>query len=441
MSQTKNRPVFIGRLVGTDVFDPIGDRVGRVHDLVVVFRLKGAPLAVGLVVEVAGKRRVFLPLTRVLAIENGQVISNGLVNMRRFVQRPGETLVAGEMFDRSVHFKNGNGTALVEDVAIEMTRTREWRLTQAYVRFPRGHKDAGNTQIVSIQEISGLNAKLVDQGASSLLAQLEGLKAPDVADILQDLPTDRMVAVANALGDERLADVLEELGEDYRVTIMERLDVDRAADVLDVMQPDDAADLIGALPQTQADELLSHMEPEEAEDVRRLMGYDDRSAGGLMTTEPIVLPPEATVATALAHARRADIPPALASMIFVCRPPLETPTGRFLGVVHLQRALREPPATMIGSIIDADIEPFQPSDEIGTVTRILATYNLTAMPVVSDSLLVGAVSVDDVLDHLLPENWRDYDEELLDQTVNETHENETEELQERAQEAAEAEIS
>ena len=94
------------------------------------------------------------------------------------------------------------------------------------------------------------------------------------------------------------------------------------------------------------------MEPEEAEDVRFLLSYAPDTAGGLMTTDPIILPPEATIAQALASARRADIPPALAAIMFVCRPPLETPTGRYLGAIHLQRALREPPSTLIGSIID-----------------------------------------------------------------------------------------
>ncbi|WP_124053983.1 magnesium transporter MgtE N-terminal domain-containing protein [Arcanobacterium ihumii] len=430
-----NSRIFVGRLAGTDVFDPIGDRVGKVKDVVVVFRLKHEPLAVGLVVEVAAKRRVFVPLTRVTAIENGQVITTGLVNIRRFSQRPVETMVVGEILDREVVFKDGSGIAVVEDVAMEMTRSREWRLTQLYVRMKRGSKDAGNTLIVPINEVTGLASKIANQAANALIAQLDDLKAPDVADVLRELPNDRVLAVANQLADDRLADVLEELGDEDRVVIMSGLDVERAADVLEVMQPDDAADLVADLPTIQAEMLLSRMEPDEAEDVRRLMSYGERTAGGLMTTEPIVLPPDATVATALAHARRADIPPALATMVFVCRPPLETPTGRFIGVVHLQRALREPPSTMIGSIVDNDVEPLDPTDGIGTVTRLLATYNLTAIPVLDEGQLIGAVSVDDVLDHLLPEHWREYDEALLDQTVNENYDSDTEELEERAAEA------
>ncbi len=115
------------------------------------------------------------------------------------------------------------------------------------------------------------------------------------------------------------------------------------------MQPDDAADLLAEMPTDKAAELLELMEPEEARDVRRLLAYDDESAGGLMTTEPVILGPETPIAQALAHVRRQDLTPALASMVFVVRPPLETPTGRLLGVVHIQRLLREAPHDPIGA--------------------------------------------------------------------------------------------
>ena len=160
------------------------------------------------------------------------------------------------------------------------------------------------------------------------------------------------------------------------------------------------------------------MQPDEAEDVRRLMTYAEYTAGGLMTTEPIILPPEANVATFLAQARKAQVPPALAAVAFVCRPPLEAPTGRFLGMVHLQRALRERPQRMVGSIIDTALDRVHPADSIGTVTRLLATYNLTALPVLDEAgRLVGAVSVDDVLDHLMPDDWREADDKITDEMI------------------------
>lgn len=410
--------VFCARLAGTAVFDPIGDQVGRVRDVVVLLRSTGAPRAVGLVVEVPGRRRVFLPLTRVTSIAAGQVISTGLVNMRRFEQRPAETLAIGELLDRRVELVDGSGAATVVDLAIEEQRTRDWLVTQLFVRRHDGRSSGlglrrrrGETHLVDVRDVRSLAAGPERQGAELLLASYEGLRPADLADVLHELAPPRQIEVAQALPDERLADVLEELPEDDQVTILSGLGPERAADVLDVMQPDDAADLLSDLPAEQARELLDLMEPDEARDVRRLLAYAEDTAGGLMTTEPVVLAPETTIATALAHVRRQDLTPALASMVFVVRPPLETPTGRFLGVVHAQRLLREPPHDAVGGHLDTGVQTVRADVPLPRLTRLLAQYNLLALPVVDEERrLIGAVSVDDVLDHLLPEDWRENDD-------------------------------
>jgi Mg/Co/Ni transporter MgtE len=152
------------------------------------------------------------------------------------------------------------------------------------------------------------------------------------------------------------------------------------------------------------------MQPDDAADVRRLLRYSDDTAGGLMTTEPIILAPDATIAEALARVRNPDVSPALATQVYVCRPPSETPTGRYLGVAHVQRLLREAPSALVSGVIDNDLAPVRPETELAVVTRYLATYDLVAAAVVDENdRLVGAVTVDDVLDHLLPEDWRERD--------------------------------
>ena len=411
----------MARLIGTSVFDPLGDEVGKVHDVVVLLQMRGEPRAVGFVIEVSSRRRVFLPLSRITAIEPGAVITTGLMNIRRFTQRHVETLVVGELLDRVVTMRDGSGNVTVRDVAIERDRGMDWKVTRLFVQRassgPLGLR-RGETFTVRPDEVSGLAASADQQGATALLATLEDLKAADLADVMRDLPQDSQMRVAAELTDERLADVLEELGNEDAVALLSRLEAGRAAHVLDAMQPDDAADLVAELPQLKAAELLGLMEPEEAEDVRRLMAYDEYTAGGLMTTEPIILPPESTVATFLAQSRKAEVPPALAAVGFVCRPPLESPTGKFVGMIHFQRALRERPQRMVGSIVDTDVDSVRPEDSIGTVTRLLATYNLTALPVLDDAgRLLGAVSVDDVLDHLMPDDWRVADEAVTDETI------------------------
>jgi CBS domain-containing protein len=413
---------------GLAVFDPQGDQVGRVRDVVVVFRPgRERPRAIGLVVEVPGRRRVFLPMTRVTSIDGGQVISTGLVNMRRFEQRAAETLVLADLLDREVQLRDGTGLAVVEDVAIESERSREWVITKLFCRrgpatrrFGGRLRRRGETLMVDIDDVAGLATESA-QSAVTLLATLESLKAVDLADVIHDLSSKRRVEVAAALDDEKLADVLEELPEDDQVEILNQLGSQRAAAVLEVMQPDDAADLLSELPEETAEILLQLMEPDEAEPLRRLLAYDEKTAGGLMTTDPVVLAPESSIAEALAVVRRAELTPALASAVFVCRPPLETPTGKFIGLVHIQRLLREPPAAAVGTVIDKDVEPLAPDAPLGRVTRLLATYNLVTVPVVDDQgRLLGAVTVDDVLDHILPEDWRDIDDHDADHDDGET---------------------
>lgn len=425
--------VFVARLTGLSVFDPLGDQVGRVRDVVVMFSLnRPEPRVIGLVVEVPGRRRVFVPMTRVTSIDAGAVITTGLVNMRRFEQRTNEVLVAAELFDRTVRvttpeaIEAGFATALVEDIAIEQGLRREWVGTRVFVRQITAavssaskamsrltRRRSGKTMLVDIRDVVGLHEQPGAQSAERLLETYDDLKVADLAEVIHDLNPKRRAEVAAALDDERLADVLEELPEDDQVEILAGLANSRAADVLEAMEPDDAADLLADLPPEQAEQLLQLMEPDEAAPLRRLLAYDENTAGGMMTTEPVVLGPEATIAEALATVRREELAPALASMVYVCRPPLEAPTGRYLGLVHIQRLLREPPHGAVGSIIDKEIEPLPATASLETVTRTLATYNLVSLPVVDDDgRLIGAVTVDDVLDHILPEDWREGRHEL-----------------------------
>ena len=409
--------VFVGRLTSLSVFDPLGDQVGRVRDVVVTFGAsRRRPRVIGLVVEVPGRRRVFVPMTRVTSVDGGQVITTGLVNMRRFEQRANEVLVMAEIFERpvTVHDPEGEYSATVEDVAIERERSRDWGISKVFVRqddhrsIGPFRRRRGTTVLVPVEDVTGIHSSGHGQSAAKLLETYDDLKSADLAEVIHDLPAKRRAEVAEAMADDKLADVLEELPEDDQVEILQTLPVERAADVLEAMEPDDATDLLHNLTAEKQEELLQLMEPEEAADLRRLLTYDEESAGGMMTTEPVILGPEASIAEALAVVRRSEISPALASTVFVCRAPHETPTGKYLGIVHIQRLLREPPHGSVGSILDKEIEPLGPQAPLGQVTRMLATYNLVAVPVVDDEgALVGAVTVDDVLDHILPDDWRE----------------------------------
>ncbi|MGH3677046.1 MAG: magnesium transporter MgtE N-terminal domain-containing protein [Mycobacterium sp.] len=411
--------VYAARLAGMVVLGPDGESIGRVRDVVISISIvRQQPRVLGLVVELLSRRRIFVPIGRVTAIEPSAVtLTTANVSLRKFSQRPGEVLVLGQVLETRVRVDDPDLPELagidvvVVDLAIEQTRTRDWVVTRVAVRpLARRLGRRRNVDVVDWQHVQGLTPSglaMPGQGVAQLLEQFEGQRPIEVAEAIRELPAKRRFEVVSALDDERLADVLQELPEEEQADVLQQLETERAADVLEAMDPDDAADLLGSMTPAEAELFLRRMDPEDSEDVRRLLSHSPDTAGGLMTSDPVVIAPDTTVAEALARVRDPDLTPALASLVFVSRPPTATPTGRYLGCVHLQRLLREPPAALVSGIVDTDLPSLTPEDSLAAVTRYFAAYNLVCGPVVDDeNHLLGAVSVDDVLDHLLPDDWR-----------------------------------
>jgi flagellar motility protein MotE (MotC chaperone)/sporulation protein YlmC with PRC-barrel domain len=402
--------VFISRIRGLPVLDGAGDQVGKVRDVLIQRRAAGrAPRVKGLIVELFARHRIFVPMARVRSIDAVQVVITGVVNTRRFERRESETLVIDDLFDLTVQRSDHPGPYVIFDVAMRPIRSRDWELSEVALREGGKAKRFGRRGHVTIVDWSIVRTLDVDrsQGTEQLIAKMEDMKPADVARELHDMSPERRAEVAGALDDHKLANAIEELPEDEQVQLIQGLDTERAADILEEMDPDDAADLIAELTPEMAERLLARMEPEEAKDVRRLLNYAEFTAGGMMTPEPVILPPDATVADALARVRDSELTPALACMVYVCRPPLETPTGRFIGGVHIQRLLREPPSTLISALIDTELEPMNDMANLHAVSRYFATYNLVNAPVIDgEHRLIGAITVDDVLDHVLPADWR-----------------------------------
>ena len=317
--------VFISRIRGLPVLDSAGDQVGKVRDVVVQRRAAGrAPRVKGLVVELFARHRIFMPMARVRSIDGFAVVISGVVNTRRFERRESEMLVIDDLFDRTVERTDHLGPSVIFDVAMQPVRSHDWELSQVALREAGSRRRfgrRGHVTIVDWSTIALLGSDRV-QGTDRLLAQMEDMKPADIARELHEMSRERRAEVASALDDHKLADALEELPEDEQVQLISELDTERAADILEEMDPDDAADLIAELAPEMAEVLLARMEPEEAKDVRRLLSYAESTAGGMMTPEPVILPPDATVAEALARIREAELTPALACMVYVCRPPL-----------------------------------------------------------------------------------------------------------------------
>jgi Mg/Co/Ni transporter MgtE len=416
--------VYVARLARMLVLGPLGENFGRVRDVVISISIvRKQPRVLGLVVDLATRRSIFIPMLRVAAIEpNAVTLSTGSVSLRHFEQRPGEVLAIGQVLDTQVTVNDPELPELVgldvgvTDLGIEQSRTRDWLVTRVAVRTHRRLGRRGPVNVVDWQSVQGLTPSALampGQAVAQLLNQFEGRRAVDVADAIRGLPPKRRLEVFKALGDDRLADILQELPESEQAEALSQLGTERAADLLEEMDPDDAADLLGVLNPTDAELLLTRMDPGESAPVRRLLTHSPDTAGGLMTSDPVVLTADTTVAEALARARDSDLTPALSSMVFVTRPPTATPTGRYLGCVQLQRLLREPPSELVGGIVDTDLLTLAAETPLASVTRYFAAYNLVCGPVVDDqNHLLGAVTVDDLLDHLLPHDWRADAQEL-----------------------------
>ncbi len=415
--------VYAARLARMLVLGPLGESLGRVRDVVVnISIVRQQPRVLGFVVEMGSRRRIFVPILRVAAVDpNAVTLNTASVSLTRFEQRPGEVLVLGQILDTRVRVKDprlpqlADVEVVVTDLGLEQARTRDWLVTRVAVRIPRKLGRRSTVHVVDWNHVEGLTPSALSmpgQAVAQLLQQFEKWRPIEVADALRELPPKRRYEVVNALDNDRLADVLQELPEEDQAELLTQLDDERAADVVEEMDPDDAADLLAAMNPIEAEGLLRRMAPEDSGPVRRLLKHSPDTAGGLMTSRPVVLTPDTSVAEALARVRDPDLTPALSSLVLVVRPPTATPTGHYLGCVHLQRLLRNSPATLVGGIVDANLPCLAPETSLGVLTRYLAAYNLVCAPVVDEQHhLLGAVTVDDVLDHLLPHNWRASSEE------------------------------
>ncbi len=400
--------IYAFRVMRLALLDAGGADIGNVEDLVVVpgrpargDRRAVAPRVVGLVAD-SQRRRIFVSAHRIGEINSdGVQLASWDVDLRPFKRRQGEVLIGDEVIDTKI------GDETVSDIALESRtdgRNTWWEV--AKVRLGRRASIGRRTshRLVDWDEVPELFGTPTAMQAEAL--RLRDLHPADAAAFIRALPMEQRRQLAEALEDERLADVLEQLPEDEQIRLVERLDRDRLVGVFDEMEFDDLADLLGEMTATQQERMLGVMDEDDADLVRSLLSYSGATAGGMMTPDVIILPPTATVAEALAQVRRPDWVVSIAAQVFVCRAPYKAPTGTFLGVAHMQRLLREPPSMELRHVLRDGVS-VAPEASDREVAELLASYDLLAVAVCDDAgRLLGAVTVDDVLDRMLGRGWR-----------------------------------
>jgi len=400
--------IYAFRVMRLPLLDAGGSPIGRIEDLVAVpgrprrhGKPASAPRLVGFVAN-SQQRRIFVNANRVGDLTgDGARLKSWDVDLNPFKPRPGEVLIGSELIDRRI------GDETVSDIGLVAAgdgRSTWWEIEKVRLAKKGSLGRRSSYRLVDVDEVPGLFDNPTAMEAEA--ARLRDFHPSDVAAVIRALPDPQRRQLADALDDHRLADVLEELTEEEQVRIVEGLDRERLEGVFDEMEYDDVADLLGQMTAVQQELMLDAMDDEDEEVVRRLLSYEEGTAGGLMTPEVIILGASATVAEALAQVRDPDWVVSIATQIFVCQPPFKTPTGKFLGVVHMQRLLREPPAIELRQLLD-DVPIVSPAISDRDVAVELASYDLLALPVCDDAgRLLGAVTVDDVIDRMLGTDWR-----------------------------------
>jgi CBS domain-containing protein len=391
-------PVFTSRLSGRQLVDSEGFSIGRVRDVVILPSASGEPpWVLGLVVTLH-RRHIFVNLGRVAEVSvDGVRLRGGTIDLRRFSRRTGEIL-ASELYGKPA------GTGRVMDVGIAPSERRRDGWDVSALAIGHGHSFLHNSMTVVPWD---KYPELFKAGAlAEQLIQLREMHPTDLASAVEAMSAARRRELAEALQDEELADLLEEMPEQDQIRLLGGLGLERSADVVEEMEPDDAADLLAEMSPDQRERLLAAMETVQADRLRRLLRYDATTAGGLMTTNPLIVPPDAPVAQVLAEIRQPEIAATVAAQVYVCEPPSLTPTGRYLGTVGFQRLLREPPAMNVGQCVE-ETGYVRPELSEREVARRMAAYNLIGVAVCDEQgCLLGAITVDDVLDRILPTGWR-----------------------------------
>ena len=400
--------IYAFRVMRLPLLDAGGAQIGKLDDIVVIPGRPGKgsdpaipPRVVGFVAS-SQRRSIFVNANRIATLDSdGARLRSWDVDLNPFKPRPGEVLIGQELIDRKV------GDETVSDIALrEQTGSRStfWVIDRVRLSRKSSLRRRPSYRLVDYDEVPALFDAPTEMQAEA--ARLRDFHPAEVAAVVRALPVDQRRQLAEAMDDERLADVLEELSEEEQIRIVSELDLDRLVGVFDEMEYDDLADLIGQMAPADQERMLGVMDEDDADVVRRLLEYAEGTAGGLMTPEVIILGPTSTVSEALAQIRDPDWVVSIATQVFVCQPPFRPPTGKYLGVAHVQRLLREPPSMELGRLLTDD-PTLDPADSDRHVAERLASYDLLAMAVCDEAgRLLGAVTVDDVIDRMLGVGWR-----------------------------------
>ncbi|MBV8957012.1 MAG: magnesium transporter [Solirubrobacterales bacterium] len=406
--------VHVSSLAGSPLLDSTGDRLGRVDD--VVARLdsgENLPPVVGLEARIGG-RELFVPIDHVAQLgPDAARTSTTKLNLAQFERRPGEILLRSDVLDRSlinlatarlvkareVELVCDNGTWRVAGIDPSL-RPRLWRF---FPRRFRGH-DTDHTQFVPWRDMEAFVAHVPSSRLKLASRRLARLHPAQIADLVEAASHAEGEEILAAVGhDKELeADVFEELDDEHQVEFLRERSDEEVAEVMSRMASDDAADLLLEIEQDRRVPILNLLPPAKQHKIKGLLGHNPSTAGGMMNPDFVSMPLAATAAATIARLRSSELGSQQASIVLVV-----DAAGVLSGVVSLAELIRADPEAELASVVEAPTPSVSPEADLPEVAQMMSDFNLVALPVLDlDGRPVGLISVDDVLELLLPEEWR-----------------------------------
>jgi CBS domain-containing protein/sporulation protein YlmC with PRC-barrel domain len=406
--------VHLSSLAGSPLLDSAGERLGRVEDLVARLDLgDGLPPVIGLKARIGG-RELFVPIDRVERLEPAAArTSTTKLNLAQFERRRGEVLLRADVLDRSLI--NVSTARLVTAREVELVcdqgawrvagidpslRPRLWRFLPR--RF-RGH-DSEHREFVPWNDLEPFVGHVPSSSLKLATRRLRRLHPALIADLVEAASHDEGEEILKAVGEDKEleADVFEELDDEHQVEFLrERSDAEVAA-VLSRMASDDAADLLLEMEQDRRLPVLNLMPAGKQSKIKALLGHNPSTAGGLMNPDFVAAASDASVRDAIAAIRASELGAQQVSIVCVT-----DAGGVLVGVVSLADLIRSHVDARISSLIDNPTPTVAPEDDLPEVARLMSDFNLIAMPVLDpDRRPIGIIAVDDVLEELVPEEWR-----------------------------------
>lgn len=404
--------VFSSEIIKKPVLDPKGEDLGRVKDIVVI---KGDPLPrVSALILEKRKKNFYLPWTE-LNIFNKKIIASRayIENLEQYEPKEDDLLIVRDILDKQIVDANGAKVVRVNDVKLEGYNghavliaidvgmrgiLRRLGAERGGEDFLKLFKKTLPFSLISWDYLQPLEPKLTSISLTVPRQMLSELHPADIADIISSVSQKEGTSFFNNLDIETAAEALSELKPEMQADIISSMATEKAADIIEEMPPDEAADILSDLPTEKAKEILENIEREDAEDIQELLGHEEDTAGGLMTNEYIAYAPEMTVQEALdrfkAEAREVET----VYYIYVL-----AKDEKLVGVISLREVLLAEKDCILADLMETNLKTVAPGEDEMIVAERISKYNLLALPVVDEEgYMHGVITVDDVIDMLLP---------------------------------------